>query len=242
VWFAGLKRLIRQSPSPARRIHLVLIGADSFEGRSLRDLAAEAGVAEYVRVLGVKTHRQTLCHMAGSDALILAGSTGRLNELQIPNKLFEYLAMRKPIVAALPQGNPGVSILRQSKAVAYICSPDDGEGIAKGIGDLVDGLRVQEDDAWSGVDLFERSHRAAELLAVFERVLELHVAVPSTANDIERWGLPDWATDRVGPPRTVRSAPILNSPDQSHFHRSRLPDAGVEEEAEDMHPCNAAVQ
>jgi hypothetical protein len=204
-------------------------------------LAAEAGVAEHVRVLGVKTHRETLCHMAGSDALILAGSTGRLNELQIPNKLFEYLAMRKPIVAALPQGNPGVSILRQSKAVAYVCSPDDEEGLAAGIGKLADRLYREEADAWSRVDSFERSHRAAELLAIFERILDLHAAVPSTANGMNCWGLPDWATDQVGPPRAAPSAPILSGSDHPKFHRSHLPDAGVEEEAEEMQRCNAAV-
>jgi len=171
VWFAALKRLAQRSPKPVRRVHLVLIGPETFDGHPLRELAA-AGVADRVRILGAKTHRETLSYMAGSDALILAGSTGIGSELQVPNKLFEYLAMRKPIIAALSQGNPGISVLKQARAVAHVCPPSDDVGIATAVEKFAAGLYPEVEDPWTGVEQFERSHRAEELAAVFERVKE----------------------------------------------------------------------
>ena len=134
---------------------------------SSRETAAAAGVADRVRILGVKTHRETLSYMAGSDALILAGSTGIGSELQVPNKLFESLAMRKPIIAALSQGNPGISILKQARAVAHVCPPRDEVGIATAVEKFAAGLYPEVEDPWTGVEQFERSHRAEELAAVF---------------------------------------------------------------------------
>ena len=167
VWFAALKRVAEWSPKPGRRVHLMLIGPETFDGQPLRELAAAAGVADRVRILGVKTHRETLSYMAGSDALILAGSTGIGSELQVPNKLFEYLAMRKPIIAALSQGNPGISVLKQARAVAHVCPPSDEVGIATAVEKFAAGLYPEVEDPWTGVEQFERSHRAEELAAVF---------------------------------------------------------------------------
>ena len=169
VWFDAIGRLIDKRKELAGRIHLQLIGADSFAGRSLQSLAKDAGVAGCVRILGTLDHRATLGYLAGSDALILAGTSGAGSELQVPNKLFEYLAMRKPIVATCSQRNPVAGILKQAKAHAVVCSPSDVSALA----DAIEGLATDQDqpcaDAWSGVHRFDRAERAAELAEVFDR-------------------------------------------------------------------------
>ncbi|MCH7808491.1 MAG: glycosyltransferase [Planctomycetes bacterium] len=170
VWFLALRRLLDESPRLARRIRFVLIGPETFEGRSLSDLAAKAGVAELVRVEGRLGHAETLARMAGSDALVLAGSTGAGSELQVPHKLFEYLAVKKPILAAVSARSPVVGILEEAHAVACVCDPDDDAAISRAIGTLASGTRMTPMGAWSGVDKFERGRRADQLVAIFHRI------------------------------------------------------------------------
>lgn len=170
TWFRALRRVIREAPRLAGRLSLALIGSERFDGRPLAELAAQAGVADQVRVLGPMSHADTISHMAGSDALVLAGSTGPGAHLQVPNKLFEYVAARRPIIAAVGPHSPVVDILRDARAVCDIRDPDDEAGLAAAVHDMACGRRVAAEDAWSGVPGFARSRRAAELAAIFEAV------------------------------------------------------------------------
>jgi glycosyltransferase involved in cell wall biosynthesis len=151
-------------------VHLALIGPASYRGRSLSDWAAQAGVQDHVHVLGAKSHEETLRYMVGSDALILAASSGAGAELQIPNKLFEYLAARRPIIATCSTDSPIRAILNVAHAEARICTPEDERGITDAILHLATHRRPDMADAWSGVSRFERAHRAEELLEVFRKV------------------------------------------------------------------------
>jgi glycosyltransferase involved in cell wall biosynthesis len=170
VWLSALRRLSDAFPTLARRTHLVLLGAETYEGRRLSDWAAEAGVADRVRVLGRKTHAEALACMAGSDALVLAGLAGPGSELQVPNKLFEYLALRRPIIVTCTSTSPVVTILKEARAEALICDPGDAAGLAAAIAQLATRRRLDLQDAWSGVDRFDRALRAAELVGIFRRV------------------------------------------------------------------------
>ena len=172
VWFAALRRALQETPDLANKLVVQLIGPTTYHGKSLEDLAASYGLARVVRVLGPKSHAEALAHMAGSDALMLAASDGPGGELQVPNKLFEYLAIRRPIIAACLSGNPTVDILEDAAAQAVVCEPGDERALA----DAITGLAVRGPDgsasAWSGAHRFDRSHRAAELVSVFERLSE----------------------------------------------------------------------
>lgn len=173
VWFAALRRAVRQAPQLTGKIHIALIGSQQFEGRSLRQWAAQAGISDCVHVLGQKSHSETLSHMVGSDALILAGSAGTGGELQIPNKLYEYLAVRRPIIANCSSASPVVSILNEARAEAVICDPADERGLARAVTQLATDRYVKVADAWNGVDKFDRAHRAKELQEVFQRLSRL---------------------------------------------------------------------
>lgn len=174
-WLRALGRAIDRHPELRRRVRLSFIGGDSYNGRPLADWAKGCGLEGVVQVLGRLSHAESLRHLAGSDAFILAGSSGFGAELQVPNKLFEYLALRKPIIASCPASSPIVSIIEDAKAEAYICRPDDIEGLATGIIQLANRRRTPSSDAWAGVDLFERSHRARELAEVFSHVATANV-------------------------------------------------------------------
>ncbi len=168
--FAALRRVADQQPALAERIRFVLIGAESCDGRSLTDWARSAGVGACVRVLGQMDHHTTLSHMAGSDALLLVGTSGSGGTLQVPNKLFEYMGVRKQIIAMCPPDSPVRAMLSEARAIAFSREPHDVEGLADDIVRLATRGPSRSSDSWSGVDRFDRCRRAAELLEIFERI------------------------------------------------------------------------
>ncbi len=181
VWFAALRRALQQEPKLADRIRFVLLGPETFDGQSLRDLAASFGVAACVRILGPKSHTESLAHMAGSDALALGAATGPHGDLQVPNKLFEYLAVQKPIIATCCEKNPIARILDSAGAEAIVCDPDDGQALADAIRRLAMGRRIELSRPWAGVEAFDRSHRAAELARIFQQLAPAEELAPVRA-------------------------------------------------------------
>jgi Glycosyl transferase 4-like domain/Glycosyl transferases group 1 len=170
-WFDALRKIRATDPTLAARIRLVLVGAAVYDGRDLADLAAEAGVGDLVIVTGKKSHAETLSIMAGSDALALATNVGAGSELQIPNKLFEYLGMRKPIVAAVDARSPAKAILEDVGLAYSICAPGDVHGLARAIRECF--VRVSTDDVtWeaSAVKKLGREYQAAALARIIERL------------------------------------------------------------------------
>ncbi|MBI4718059.1 MAG: glycosyltransferase [Planctomycetes bacterium] len=168
-WLAALRRVVERRPELRQRLQMSLVGATHYDGRSLRDLALDAGVEEQVRVLGPQPHARALAYMAGSDGLLLAGSTGEGAEVQVPNKLFEYLALRRPIIAVASATGSIAEILRQSKAEAIVRAPNDVPGLADAMTRVASRELVPPADAWSGVWRFARTARAEELWRVFEQ-------------------------------------------------------------------------
>ncbi len=176
IFFAALRRAIELDPIAMRTVRMELLGPDRYDGVLLTELATEEGVEDRVRVLGEWTHRRAIGRIQAADALLLAGSMGEGAELQIPNKLFEYLFARKPIVATLHDQSPVISILRDADAQALWCAPNDVTGLARAMIRLVQrekprpgGVRELWGE-WSGVDRFARHHRGGELADVFTRV------------------------------------------------------------------------
>jgi len=184
-WLRALAIAKHRHGSTASRIHFAFLGGTTCDGCRLAEIAASHGVADQVHVLGSKNHKDAFRILAGSDAVILAGAGGPGANLQVPNKLFEYLSLHRPILATVSPGNPAVDILRDARADAMVCPPDDPDAIADALSKLVTRSSPSANADWSGVDQFHRTHRAAELESVFQRVnggVEQLVAVaaPST--------------------------------------------------------------
>jgi len=169
-WLRALRRAVEQTPQLAQRLRMHLIGAEQYAGMPLIELARREGVAAMVRALGPLPHAETLRRLAGADILLLAGTDGPGADLQVPGKLFEYLALRRPIIASLSTCSPALDILRQACAPAITCASDDVCALGRAIEAMASGRFAEMPDAWSGVERFDRRHRAAELQDLFERL------------------------------------------------------------------------
>lgn len=168
-WLRALRRIVadrqHRSPSAAKPV-LVLVGPDHFEGRRLCDLAQESGVTENVRVVGDVSRKEALAIAAGSDALLLAAGVGDDPELQVPAKLFEYIALRKPILGGAMEGSPVRELLQQADADALMCDPRSEANIARAWSELIEKRRGFVAEPWRRASAFSRDASCAALLRI----------------------------------------------------------------------------
>lgn len=180
--FAALRRARLATPT-GRRIRLQLVGPTTMNGRPLGELAREAGVADCVTVVGRVDHRAALALVMGSDATLLVGGSGSDGDLQIPAKLFEYLSVRKPIIAVVDRASPARDILHAARADALWAEPNDVERIAEAMITLSRRTSGSPLFAWNRIEQFDRRRRAAELREMFVSLKATTAALPELESE-----------------------------------------------------------
>nr|MDP9491680.1 glycosyltransferase [Actinomycetota bacterium] len=89
----------------------------------------------------------------------------------VPGKTYEYLATRRPILAAVPDGD--VRDLLTEAGNAFLCRPKDVEGMARVIAEQADRALAGEPASGSHEDVlrrYERRELTARLAEVFDQV------------------------------------------------------------------------
>jgi len=86
-----------------KRIRFILIG-DGYHKPCLKDLAQKKGLKN-VTFLEPVAKEQIFAFLRAADLFLLPYSDQELWHLALPNKLFDYMAAGRPIVAAMPPGD-----------------------------------------------------------------------------------------------------------------------------------------
>lgn len=173
----AVRQLSERSPDLAARLKLQFVG---------RRTAAQDELLDQLDTLPCRVirqpyldHDEALRLMRSADGLCLLLSdlpeAGRV----VPAKMFEYLAVRRPIFAIVPPGE--VSSLLQDCPFAFVHSPSDVTGLTQRLGDEIERHRLGislPTGLWDS-SRFERRRQAEQLAELLERV---SVGQPSEAN------------------------------------------------------------
>lgn len=164
----AVRQLAERSPDLASRLELHFVG---------RRTAAQDEWLDQLGSLPCRIVRQAyLDHdaavrlMRTADGLCLLLSdlpeAGRV----VPAKMFEYLAVRRPIFAVVPPGE--VSSLLQDCPFAFVHSPSDVTGLAQRLGDEIERHRlgVSLPTGFWDSSAFERRRQAEQLAELLEQV------------------------------------------------------------------------
>lgn len=120
----ALKELINEKPHLKDQIEVILIGnLQEEQVRLIRSLNLENNIT----ITGYLDHKHCIQYLKSSDVLWLTLN----NDKQSPGKLYEYLGLRKPILACVPDG-----FVRQTLEEADGCvivEPTDVKNIGKAI-------------------------------------------------------------------------------------------------------------
>lgn len=125
-FFAALRQVLASDAEIAARFRLVLLGAFSDREKALWSLPPLAGCVEE---LGRRPYDDAQRLAAGATMLLLVTPPGLWSVAT--RKLFDYLAVRRPVFA-LADGNEAARILDETRAGLRV-PPDDVDAIAAGL-------------------------------------------------------------------------------------------------------------
>ncbi len=108
-FFAALAQYVRHSGITPSRLQIEMIGRQ-YQGTSVTALVERMGVREFVQFEDWLPHEQVRERLFRANALLLFAQG---QPLQVPNKLYEYLAVRRPILAFVDQHGESTRILER---------------------------------------------------------------------------------------------------------------------------------
>jgi len=130
TFLAGLALAEREDEAVSRDVRVVVAGA----GAEFVEAARTAGVRSEVEALGYVSHERSLQTVAGADVAVLILSAGEESRVSLSGKVFEYIGLRKPILAVVGAGE--AADLVQSLDGGTVAPFDDPRAIASAIIDI----------------------------------------------------------------------------------------------------------
>ena len=148
------------------RARLVLVGGRDFEIQELQNMARELGIAERVQFVGRQPLNQVVQYLAAADALVIPDTV--TDATASPLKMFEYMAMARPIVCV------DRAALREIMGDAALYFPrDDAAAFANALRAAMDAdAQNMASRARERVADFTYAKRAEKIVRAAERVLQ----------------------------------------------------------------------
>ena len=177
--FKALNLLKKQLPDLAKKLRLQLIGNPTYNGERLEEIADKFNITEMVKVISTVPKYKALCYLKGSDALLLVGFKGKGAEMQVPAKLYEYFAIKKPIFVLAPLKSAIADIFYVANPPGEICEPDN-------IPDITDKLaKIMKNQYQPSpqIEKFNRHNLVIKLETILNRLNNLTFKNNSTANN-----------------------------------------------------------
>jgi glycosyltransferase involved in cell wall biosynthesis len=119
-------RVASADANVAHQLRLTLIG--TLDASAAAELSRGA-VAAHVGVLGQLDHASAIEAMRAADALLLVANTTPGAEATVPGKLFEYLAVGRPVLAVAPPDSSTADVLARTGG-GWLAPAGDPEAIA----------------------------------------------------------------------------------------------------------------
>jgi glycosyltransferase involved in cell wall biosynthesis len=170
--FAALKLAADRGGLDLDRLRLRFIGGGVYaESMQLKEAAARYGVSDTLEVVARLPYAAALRELASADVLLLLQASEDTRGL-IPAKLYEYLRLKKPILALTLPGESSALLTETGGGVAI--HPAQTEKMAEALIELfrhwTQGTLPSLHAQHMSVQRYERRALAAELADVFARV------------------------------------------------------------------------
>lgn len=153
----ALARVAARHPEWRQRWELRLMGPASREDL---DLIEKSGLGDHVHVSGYVDHEKAVQEMVDADRLFLPhhGLPRGFRARTVPGKTYEYLRSRRPILAALPEGDARDLMARSGDHV--VLSAEDvtsmAEALEQDMRRFFEQGRAPDLDPLPGLEAFER--------------------------------------------------------------------------------------
>lgn len=162
LWQA-LGKLIRENAEFARKLRIQLIGQTD---ESIIRNAEIAGLKNNLVMHDHISHKSGLKLLAGSHMLLLPLNQAPHVKGILPGKMYEYMALKRPILAIGPPDGDFAGIIREAGA-GYICDFADTVGIQSAILVVFEDFQKGSTRIYSAnMDRFSRKNLAREMIGL----------------------------------------------------------------------------
>jgi len=147
----------------AREVKLKVIGAN--DRVTLADAAHRHNLHDRLTIIGYLPHRQALTEAAQSSVLLLSVPSGY--DDMMTGKVFDYLALPRPILASVPPDGEAAVMVRRHRA-GIVVSPDDNDALAQAMLSLYYDCRQGKRWIRSGLNNCTRRATAQQFAGLFD--------------------------------------------------------------------------
>lgn len=156
--FAAISQLKKDDSDRKRPVHFYHIGHSAL---NLEKLAARYGISDRVHRTGYLKHRECLKQLSDMDALcFILDDRHRYSGHTIGGKVYEYLRLKKPVLALVPANGEAAELIRKTDAGAVLPTHD-----VKQIAETLQRwTRRKPAYRFKNIDIFDRAVQAGQFL------------------------------------------------------------------------------
>lgn len=166
--FDAIARILSNGDVNSGDLEIRLVGdCDFADGRSVRQMASDAGLNGCLTLVGQLPHRQALAEVTRSDLLLLLATE---QPRQVPTKAYEYIAAGRPILALTDEG---ATARLMADAGADVVSDPDPSTIATVVERHLRGWKPRQATPWtcpSPAIRFERRETTRALAGLLDGI------------------------------------------------------------------------
>lgn len=137
-------------------------------GRDEHEAASREGVSDMVEFRGSRPHHEVLAAMSGSEALLLLVGEG--HDASIPSKLYEYMAVGRPILMAGPRKCAAADVVRET-GLGRVVALDDIESLTSCLRNLLSGCLGDVRPNQDGVQAYQTRSVSRALAGVLDALV-----------------------------------------------------------------------
>jgi glycosyltransferase involved in cell wall biosynthesis len=184
----GLEAIVRAATALADYHDLLVVFLGDGEVKpALMDLAEQLQ-ASNVMFIPSQPKRRVPDFITAADVCLMPVKGDSFFQMTLPNKLFDYLAGARPVIAAVPPGE--AQILVEEACAGLVIPPEDELNLAAALLDLCDDLEARRRYGQNGrryvLEHYLRSDLAARLATTLDNILQQKGKVIAHEREIER--------------------------------------------------------
>lgn len=126
----AIKELTDEDNGLRTKLHIRFVG----NAVPIRRLCDQLNLQQVVTFTTMVTHKEIWSYLFSSDVLLFILRGGELDKKVTTGKLYEYLAIGKPVLALAPEGE-AANIIRQAN-IGVVVNPEDKEGIKRTVREM----------------------------------------------------------------------------------------------------------
>lgn len=127
-------------------------------GNEVLEMFDNSSFRDRIEILGYMPHKESIAFLKTSEALLLVVDESKESEEIVPGKVYEYIGVRRPILAIAPQNGAIANLIRQTESGSVAHQTEI---------DRISEIFLEYLSAWKINNLFFKQNE--ELISQFER-------------------------------------------------------------------------